>query len=137
MKCQGEIVIWFWLRIIADNVVFLYAFLYSILFEEDSVGAMIMGIVLFNLICIPIVARNYVIVSEISVTVYFGFLKESIMLRDITEVRRTHDIIASTAASLDRISINGRWSGLMCAVKDKEGFFKELKRKNPNIKMYI
>lgn len=108
-----------------------------ILFEEDSVGAMILGIVLFNLICIPIVARNYVIVSEISVTVYFGFLKDSIMLRDITEVRRTHDIIASTAASLDRISINGRWSGLMCAVKDKEGFFKELKRKNPNIKMYI
>ena len=133
MKFQGKIAICFWFMIIAGTA----AFLYAILFEEDSVGAVIMGIVLFNLICIPIVARNYVIVSEISVTVYFGFLKDSIMLRDITEVRRTHDIIASTAASLDRISINGRWSGLMCDVKDKEGFVKELKRKSLNIKLYI
>ena len=133
MKFQGKTAIWFWLLIIAGNVVFLH----EILLGKDSVGALIMGAVIFNLVFIPITARNYVIISETSVTVCFGFLKDSIMLSDITEVRRTHDVIASTAASLDRISIKGRRSELMCAVKDKKGFFEELKRKNPNIKMYI
>ena len=96
MKFQGKIAIWFWLLIIAGNAVFLH----ELLFGEDPIGALIMGAVIFNLVC-------------------FGFL------------------IASTAASLDRISIRGRRSELMCAVKNRKRFFEELKKKNPNIKMYI
>ena len=106
MKFQGKTALWFWALVIIGDGVFLYEFL----FVREEIGALIIGAVIFNLVCIPVIIRN-----------------------DITEVRTTHDIIASTAASLDRISIKGRRNELMCAVKDKKGFFEEIKRKNKNI----
>ena len=129
MKFQGKTAIWFYALVIFGNIVFLYEFI----FDQEELAAMIFGAVIFNLVCIPMIARNYVIVTDDSVMVCFGPLKDSIMIRDIVEVRTTHDIIATTAASLDRISIKGKHSGLMCAVKDKSGFFMELKKRNPEI----
>lgn len=129
MKFQGKTALWFWALVIIGDGVFLYEFL----FVREEIGALIIGAVIFNLVCIPVIIRNYVIVTDDSVTVCFGFMKDSVRTADITEVRTTHDIIASTAASLDRISIKGRRNELMCAVKDKKGFFEEIKRKNKNI----
>ena len=77
--------------------------------------------------------RNYVFVDEEKLTVCFGFSKESILLEEIREVYRTHDPIASSAASLDRIVIKSRCKELMCSVCDREKLFEELKRRNPEI----
>ena len=130
MKFKGKIGIWFWVILIAGNVLCLAG-----MFEPDEVHPAVMfGIAAFyNLIFLPMVIRNYVLLDGEVLTVYFGFSKDSIPIADIREVYRTFDPIASSAASLDRIVIKNRHRQLMCSVRERGKLFEELKRRNPEI----
>ena len=86
-----------------------------------------------NLVFIPIIVRNYVLLNDEAITLYFGFGKESIKVNEILEVYQTHNPIASSAASLDRIVIKGRRSEIMCSVKDKTKLIEEIKKINQQI----
>lgn len=130
MKFQGKTSKWFKASIVVVNAVFIYL----LFFGEEATGELAVCALIFNLICIPIVIRNYVTVDDHRVTVFFGFITDSMELEDIVEVRLTFDIIATTAASLDRIAIKGKRNELLCSVKDKKGFFLELRRRNPKIR---
>ncbi|WP_027292087.1 PH domain-containing protein [Robinsoniella sp. KNHs210] len=129
MKFKGKIAVWFWaLEILANAMI-----LYDLIFKRDNIIALVIGGVILNLVFIPIIVRNYVLLNDESITLYFGFGKESIKVNEILEVYQTHNPIASSAASLDRIVIKGRRSEIMCSVKDKTKLIEEIKKINQQI----
>lgn len=130
MRFKGKIAAWFWAVIVVANIILIY----EMITAPRERAALIVGFVICNLLFFgPIVIRNYLVLGDDRVTIYFGFLKDSLELSDITEVYRTHNPLASTAASLDRIVIKGRRNEILCALQDRERFFAELKRRNPGI----
>ena len=62
-------------------------------------------------------------------TVVFGFLRDTMKFSEIERVYETHNPIAGSAASLDRIVMKGRHQELMCAVKDKQQLFDALEKR--------
>lgn len=128
-KFKGKIAVWFWAIVIVVNTMLLY----ELIFSRDSMLALVLGGAIFNLVFLPIILRNYVLLNNDSVIVYFGFGKASIKVSNIEEVYQTHNPLASSAASLDRIVIKGNGSEIMCSVKEKTKLFEELKKLNPGI----
>lgn len=129
MKFKGKIAGWFWAVVIVGNAVLLY----ELIFSRDSMLALAIGGVVFNLVFLPVILKNYVLLKDNMVTVYFGFGKASINMDDIVEVYQTHNPIASSAASLDRIVIKGRMDQIVCSIQEKSKIFEELKKRNPKI----
>ena len=130
MKFKGKIDLWFWLIMLLGDALILLALL-------DSSG-MIIGLVtavIYNIIFLPLVIRNYVEVTDENLMIVMGFSKVKIPLSEIIEVYRTHNPVSSMAASVDRIMIQAKSTQVMCAVVDKEGFFNCLKEKNPMIQI--
>ena len=110
MKFKGKVAVWYWaICILAE-------------------GAMI-----YSLLMLPMLFRNYVLIEQNWIQIVFGFLKDSMEISEIREIYRTHNPLASTAASLDRLVIKGRRQEMMCAVCDREGLLQELMKKNPGI----
>lgn len=131
MKFKGKIDWWFWIVMLVGEALIL-----SSLFASERVSVIgTIVVVVYNLVFLPFVIRNYVEVTDEKVTVAFGFSKDSIPTKEIQSVYCTHNPIASSAASLDRIVIEGRQRKMMCAVKEKDRFFSYLKEKNPEIEM--
>lgn len=90
---------------------------------------------LLDIICLPLVIKNYVEIDGDKLTLVLGFGRDSIRIEDITEVYRTHNPIAGGALSLDRVVIKGKRQEMMISVCDKEKLFRELKRMNPRIQI--
>ncbi len=129
MKFQGKIAIWFYAIAIIANIMFVK----ELLFTKDDTIALIIGIVTINIIFIPIIVRNYILLNNESITVFFGFGKDSMKINEILEVYQTHNPIASSAASLNRIVIKSKRSEIMCSVVEKDKLFLELKKINQDI----
>ncbi len=128
MKFQGKIDLWIWLVMLGGEALLITSF-----FETGSDITMICSFLLYNLLFLPFVFRNYVEITEENFVITFGFSKEFIPLSEITEVYQTHNPISSGAASLDRVLIKSRRKELMCSVKDKEKMFECLRERNPQI----
>lgn len=124
MKFKGKIAIWVWAVFFGSNGLLIY----ELIFSPDSIAVLLATLFLFNLIFLPILVRNYVLISEDEVMICFGFSKDAIKLSDIVKVYETHNPIASSAASLDRIVIKGKHNEIMCSVKEKARFLEELKK---------
>lgn len=129
MKFQGKTAIWFYAIVVIANIMFLK----DLISSSDDVIALVIGIFILNFIFIPIIVRNYVLLNGESITLYFGFGKESIKVNEILEVYQTHNPIASSAASLDRIVLKSKRSEIMCSVKEKAKLFEELEKRNHDI----
>lgn len=129
MKFKGKIDLWLWIVMLAGEATIIS----SLLMPEGGRIIGIVTLIIYNLIFLPFVIRNYVEISDEKVTVAFGFSKVSIPLSEIVEVYRTYNPISASAASLDRIVIKGRNKQMICAVKDREEFFTGLKERNPKI----
>ena len=130
MKFKGKTAVWFRGIFVVGNALFLW----ELIFFQNDLPALIVGMVVFETVFLPILLRNYILLGSDSVTVVFGIGKDSIRISDIIEVYQTHNPIASSAVSLDRIVIKGRRQEIMCAVQEKQHFFVELKKRNPQIK---
>ena len=128
MKFKGKIAVWFWAMFILLNALLLYA----LIFLKGGI-TLIIVLAIFNLVFLPILIRNYVLLDKGVLTVYFGLGKDSINVNSVTEVYRTHNVIASSAASLDRIVIKGAKKELICAVNEKEKLYAEMGKINPQI----
>lgn len=131
MRFKGKIDVWFWIVMLAGEGLVL-----STLLDGGKIFSVV-AFVIYNLAFLPFVVRNYVEVTEEDVTIVFGFSRETIALSHILEIYRTNSALASSAASLDRIVIEGCKKKIICAVRDKEGFFTYLKEQNPNIKIDV
>lgn len=131
MKFKGKIAVWFWLILLAGNLVMAY----ELVATNDVSAEIAAALVVFNAIFIPIVVRNYVVVDGDRMAIYFGIMKDSMEISEIMEIRRTCNPISATAASLDRIEIKGRRQEMICAVRDRDRLIEELLRCNPMIKV--
>ena len=131
MKFKGKIAVWFWLILLAGNLVMAYELVVSNEVSAEIAAAL----VVFNAIFIPIVVRNYVVVDGDRMAIYIGIMKDSMEISEIMEIRRTCNPISATAASLDRIEIKGRRQEMICAVRDRDRLIEELLRCNPMIKV--
>ncbi len=130
MRFKGKIDLWFWIVMLAGDALILFSLL-----DLDSgiIVILILTAIIYNLAFLPFVFRNYVEVTDDTLTIAFGFSKTTVALADIKEIYRTKNPVSSTAASLDRIVIQLSNNQLMCAVTEREKFFEYLKGKNPNI----
>ena len=132
IRFKGKIAIWFWILIVLCNVVCIYACI-----DKEANGGVVAGIIgllVCNIIFLPMVIRNYVEVQEDKLIIAFGFSTETINISDITEMYESCNPLASTAASLDRVIIKAGSRMLMCSVKEKTELFETVKEKNPNLK---
>ena len=130
MRFKGKIDLWFWIIMIGGDGLILG----SLLDIESGVFViMALTAIIYNLAFLPFVFRNYVEVTDDTLTIAFGFSKTTVAITDIKELYRTKNPISSTAASLDRIVIQAANKQCMCAVKERELFFEYLKARNPNI----
>ena len=60
---------------------------------------------------------------------YYGFSKEIIAIKDIKEIKRSHNPIASSANSLDRIYISTAKKNLYIALKNNAKFIAMVKER--------
>lgn len=134
MKIKGKIAVWFWLILISGNILVIYGFFEEELTRGDA-GGLLITLFILNIICLPMVIKNYVEIDGDKLTLVLGFGRDSIKIEDITEVYRTHNPIAAGALSLDRVVIKGKRQEMMISVCDKEQLFHELKRINPRIQI--
>lgn len=100
-----------------------------------DIGWLIFAGFLMNIICVPMVVRNYVQIDGEKLLFVLGFYKDYLKIEDITEVYRTHNPIAAGALSLDRVVIRARRQEWMVAVHGREQLFHELKLRNPKIQI--
>ncbi len=129
MKFKGKIDLWIWAVMILGEILIIWA-----VFEEGVVNwGCVFSAVIYNLCFLPFVFRNYVEFSEDSMKIAFGFATTTVPVSQIQEVYRTHNLISSTAASLDRIVIRACNRDVMCAVKEREQFFAYMKEKRPDL----
>ena len=115
MKFRGKVDLWFWAVMLFGDVL-----MFGAVFTPGLSIVMIISFIVYNVIFIPLVARNYVEISDDILTVVCGFSKDSIGILEIQEVYSTNNPVASSAASLDRIVIKGSQKMLMCAVKERD-----------------
>lgn len=129
MKIKGKVAIWYWaVCILAEGTM-----VYSFFVDQEARIFLGISIVFMNFFMLPMLFRNYVLIEDNQIRVVFGFFKDSMEISETCEIYRTHNPLASTAASLDRLVIKGRRQEMMCAVCDKEALFQELTKRNPGI----
>lgn len=131
MKFKGKIALWFWIIFFGGEGLILYKMAESIFFGHDTEDIIVLAIsfVIYTLVFLPIVARNYVLIEDGKIKLFFGFSTDVIDISEIREIRSTCSPIASSAASLDRLVIKGRRQEMIVSVKDKQKFLEELKKR--------
>ena len=82
-----------------------------------------------NLIWIPVFVRNRVELFDNYFIFYYGFGKEKIVIKDILEINRSRNPIASSANSLDRIHIVTKDKDFCFFLKDNDDFINEIKQR--------
>ena len=82
-----------------------------------------------NLIWIPVFVRNRVELFDNYFIFYYGFGKEKIVIKDILEINRSRNPIASSANSLDRIHIVTKDKDFYISLNDNDDFINEIKQR--------
>lgn len=131
MKFKGKVALWFWAVFLGGEGLIAYQLITSLFIEKDTsdVIVLLISLAIYTLVFLPIVVRNYVLIEEGKIKLYFGFSRDVMDISEIREIKTTHDPIASSAASLDRLVIKGRRQEMMVSVKDKEKFLEELRKR--------
>lgn len=89
-----------------------------------------------GLVALMIYNIRYVI-DNTTLKIYYGipFLAIEVNISSIISIKKTRNILASPAASLDRIAIDyGSYGSIIISPKDTQSFVKDLLQINPNIK---
>ncbi|RDY32576.1 PH domain-containing protein [Lachnotalea glycerini] len=132
MKFKGKVAVWFWCILIGGNALTIY----ELFFSRDSVVELVGAFFIINIVFLPMIIRNYAEIDYDTLSIYFGFGKDSMKTNEISEIYKTHNPIASSAASLDRIVIKGKKKEMVCAVREKDKMLSELLKKNSKITIY-
>ena len=120
---KGKIAWWYWLIVIGTNALLLY----ELFFSGDSI-VLLLGVLIFcNVIYLPMLIRNYVVIDELNLVLYFGLFKDSMAIENIEEIHGS--------ASLDRLVIKGKRQEMVIALKDKAGFVREMQKRNYRIQV--
>lgn len=82
-----------------------------------------------NLVWVPVLIRNRVELFDGYFIFYYGFGKEIINIKDIIEINKSRNPIASSANSLDRIHILTKNKDFYISLKDNDDFISEIKQR--------
>ena len=89
-------------------------------------------LLLLELFLLQFILHSFVLLTDDSLLIVFGFLKQRIPYKDITSIRETKNPLSSMAFSLDRLGIENETCGyVMIAVKQKREFLDEMHRRSP------
>lgn len=82
-----------------------------------------------NLVWVPVLIRNRVELFDSYFIFYYGFGKEIINIKDIIEINKSRNPIASSANSLDRIHILTKNKDFYISLKNNDDFISEIKQR--------
>lgn len=99
-----------------------YVFFYKVNVSIHWLWVMLIIYYSGDLIFIPIMIRNRIELYDGCFVLYYGFSKEIIDIKDIKEIKKSHNPIASSANSLDRIYISTAKKNLYIALKNNAEF---------------
>lgn len=133
MKFRGKIDWWVW-AILAIVNGGLLAGMGAFLLEGTQVaGAVVDGVILalVDAFLLPMVARNYVLLEEEGLKATLGMLQVELRYEEIRSAEPSRSPLASMALSRDRIYIQSKGGDLLVAVREKERFLQELRKRMP------
>lgn len=130
---KGENAVYFILFIVLYNIIPLIFFVIEDCFS--SIWMTVMWILYYacDIIWLPLFIRNYIELYDDHFLFYYGFLKERIDLKDIVQMERSRNPIASAANSLDRIHVVTVRKDFYIALKDNDGFIKDVFERKQNL----
>lgn len=126
-----------WISVIVIlHLVVLYAAIQSF----PSIFALILlgTIVLFSdVFIISFAIRNFVLIDNDILSIYFGFFKTHIRVKEIQLISETSNPIAGSALSLDRLLIRANNQEYIISVKNKRDLIEQLQKLNKDIKVSL
>ena len=125
-RFDGKTAWWLWFLFFVYNLIPVAIVVFDKSFVW-SAGTIIefVACYLLNIIWLPILICDWVDVYDDYFIIYYGFMKIRISFADITEVKKSHNPIASTANSLDRVYVK----------TTRKGFYLSLYKNNEFIEL--
>lgn len=139
MRIRGKVSTWWYLLVIALWIIGLYLLVrgcfHIAVMGPAELPTIIPAIPFFisATVGVDTCVRNYIDFRSEYIRITFSFDKVVIPYADVTTIKETSNILASPAASLDRLLIKFGMNELMIAVSDKELFYSEMLKRNPRI----
>ena len=136
-RYAGKVDGWFLATIAGTNLLFVgMAAVTFAKLEPAGVAIALVCLAACDLVLVPMAARTFVEFDGAgNLNVVFGWQRASFPVAKISRARETRSILASLAASADRIELTSGYDQAMIAVRDKEGFLEELARRNPGVRI--
>lgn len=136
-RFDGKTAWWLWFLFFIYNLIPVAI----IVFDKSfiwSVGTIIEFVTcyLLNIIWLPILIRDWVDVHDDHFVLYYGFMKIKIKFENITEIKRSHNPIAATANSLDRVYVKTKTKGFYLSLYKNDEFIELVNSKINNNKKY-
>lgn len=131
IKYEGKNSCWIILIFVIYNILPLVFILYEVSDLFTNIWWLLFWVFYYglNLIWIPVFVRNRVELFDNYFIFYYGFGKEKIVIKDILEINRSRNPIASSANSLDRIHIVTKDKDFYISLKDNDDFINEIKQR--------
>ena len=131
IKYEGKNSWWIILIFVIYNILPLVFILYEVSDLFTNIWWLLFWVFYYglNLIWFPVFVRNRVELFDNYFIFYYGFGKEKIVIKDILEINRSRNPIASSANSLDRIHIVTKDKDFYISLKDNDDFINEIKQR--------
>ena len=131
IKYEGKNSWWIILIFVIYNILPLVFILYEVSDLFTNIWWLLFWVFYYglNLVWIPVFVRNRVELFNNYFIFYYGFGKEKIVIKDILEINRSRNPIASSANSLDRIHIVTKDKDFYISLKDNDDFINEIKQR--------
>lgn len=140
VRFEGKIAFWWYAIIVlmlAWTVGMITQGIIAIANSDSKAIVIFLGVgifIIFDIFLIDSCVRNYVDLSRDSLRVRVSVFTEIIPCSTICLVKETNSAWASFSTSLDRIQVRYRsYNDVLIAVKNKESFFSEIRKRNPQI----
>lgn len=134
VKIKGRSPIWYWAFLIIGNAIFIH----QLIFNRNNVQSLIFGLIGVNLVFLPIVVRNVVVIDDKDKMVWqkMGFFREKIQISHIKEIQRKPSKIFKNSKLFEKMILKGSGKEYMLvSVKDQEKLISELQKRKKNLKV--
>ena len=129
MIFKGKIDKWYLTLMIVTNILLL------VLIVNYWKWGTFLCTIIIELITIPLLINNSVILKDKMFTLKFGLSKNNYLIDDIVSMRKCNDLMAGSACSTDRVYIVFKYNDIVIALKDNDLFMQELLKIKTSIKI--
>lgn len=132
VKIKGRSPLWYWVLFIGGNAIFIH----QLIFNRNDLQSLLLGLGAVNLVFLPIIVRNVVVIDDKMVCLKMGFWKEKMKISSIKEIKTKPSKIFKNSARHEKMFLQGKGKEVMIiSVKDKDKFISELKKRKKEIKV--